>query len=1041
MKTKNRVWVLSLTLAMLLSMKADEARAQVQLFKAPQAFPAGPDPVAEITGDFNGDGKMDVAVVNNSAGSMSVLLSNGDGTFQPPVSYAVGNGPAAIVAGDFNGDNKLDLAVANHTDETVSILLGKSDGTFQPAVSYPAIIEASWLAAGDFNNDGKLDLAVNSGQMVMSVLLGNGDGTFQAPVSYTTGYSYTVGTYPTNYTRYFLGTSSTVAGDFNNDGKADLLLLATLTTYGCHKTIYGEVCGGSSSNSFEIIVGNGDGTFQNYTQCCTGAGSSPAIADLNGDGKLDVVVSSGNRISVYLSNGDGTFQAPTAYATPSGSGPLAIGDVNGDGKLDVVQGTTSVGPTNDNGGLSVLLGNGDGTFQTAVEYAAGPYMSAIAIFEAGGKADIAALNNVANGTVTVLAGNGNGTFEQPPRIQFGCCAAIPMSAAVGDFNGDGKLDFVVAMSSGGSAGIGVLLGNGDGTFQPPAMVPVFAPYGVATGDFNRDGKLDLAVAGLGTGRYVLLGNGDGTFQPPVGYGTQDSGTHPSAAVGDFNGNGKLDLVFTDGNGHVDILLGNGDGTFQGSVSYSTGQACDPTSVAVCMEVPAVGDFNGDGKLDLAVPDVATNTVNILLGNGDGTFQAPVTYPVGAQPTALSVADFNGDGELDLAVGNNGDSTISILQGNGDGTFKKAVSYPVASTPGAIIIGDFNGDGIVDVAAQGSGMVSVLLGKADGTFQPQINYSFGDAQFATGIAAGDFDGDYTTDLVVGGGLGNFADSSVYVLFNAAGFYLHLAESGTGGGTVTSVPAGIDCNAKCSASFPGGAKVTVTATPNSTSNFTGWSGACSGTGPCSITMKAAMSVTATFTRQDFSLSPASTKLTLRPGGQGSDVLTMAGLNGPFTNAIQLNCAVTGPAPLPACSFSATAVTPGSNSVSSTLTITAPASVAALQAPLSHWQSKFLYALWFPLMFGITVVGGSRKLRHGHWMLCSMLLLGLLPQTACGGGNNNNGNGSGGQGPMNYTATISGTSGAIQHTTRLTVPIENSVLLKKGKPRQEGTKFVRS
>ncbi len=1022
MLPKNRILhigVLALGLFVLLLVTASEAGARVQIFKAPQAFPAGPNPVAEATGDFNGDGKMDVVVPNNSAGTVSVMLGNGDGTFQPPKNFAVGNGPAGVAAGDFNGDGKLDLAVANSTDGTVSILLGNGDGTFQTAVSYAAIAQASWMAVGDFNGDGKLDLAVDGGVLTMSVLLGNGDGTFQAPMSYTTGYSYTVGTYPTNYTSYYLGTSWAAAGDFNNDGKTDLLLMATLSTYGCHKTIYGEVCGGSSSNSLELLVGNGDSTFQNYKQCCTGVGSSPAIADLNGDGKLDVVFSSGNSISVYLGNGDGTFQAPTAYATPSGPGPLTIGDVNGDGKLDLVQGTTSVGPTNDNGGISVLLGNGDGTFQTAVQYAAGPYLSAIAILDAGAKAVIAALNNVTNGTVTVLAGNGNGTFAQPSEIQFGCCAAVPMSAAVGDFNGDGKLDFVVAMSSGGSAGIGLLLGNGDGTFQPPTMVSVFAPYGVATGDFNNDGKLDLAVAGLGTGGYVLLGNGDGTFQPPVGYGTPDSGTNPSAAVGDFNGDGKLDLAFTDGNGHVDILLGNGDGTFQGAVSYPTGQSCDPNSVAICMEVPAIGDFNGDGKVDLAVPDVAANTVNVLLGNGDGTFQAPVTYPVGTQPTAVAVADFNGDGKLDLAVGNNSSSTISILLGNGNGTFKKAVSYPVASTPGAIMVGDFNGDGILDVAAQGSGMASVLLGKGDGTFQPQLNYAFGDAQLASGIAAGDFDGDYTTDLVVGGGLGNFADSTVSVLFNTAGFYLYLMESGTGGGTITSVPSGINCSATCSTSFAGGAKVSLTVMPNSGSNFTGWSGACSGTGACSVTMKAATSVTATFALQDFSLSASSTKLSVQPGGQGTDVLTIAGLNGQFTDAIQLTCAVTGPAPMPNCALSVTSVTPGSNSVASTLTITAPSSAAAIQGPSSHQQSKLLYALWLPLIFGMSIVGGSRKRRRGQLALCSALLLLFFLQGACGGGNSSNA--TGGQGSTNYTVAITGTSGPIQHTTQVTLTVQ--------------------
>jgi len=363
------------------------------------------------------------------------------------------------------------------------------------------------------------------------------------------------------------------------------------------------------------------------------------------------------------------------------------------------------------------------------------------------------------------------------------------------------------------------------------------------------------------------------------------------------------------------------------------------------------------------------------------------------------------------------STISILLGNGDGTFQPAVNYPVAAPPGGIVVGDFNGDGIVDVAGQGNGLASVLLGKGDGTFRPQLTYAFGAAQLGNGIVAGDFDGDYTTDLVLVGGLGGTTAS---VLFNIAGFYLYTTESGTGAGTVTSVPSGINCSSTCSASFAGGAKVTLTAAPNSASNFTGWSGACSGMGTCSVTMKAATSVTATFSLQDFSLSAASAKLTLQPGGQSTDVITIAGLNGSFTSAIQLTCAVSGPALLPTCGFSAASVTPGGNSVSSTLTITAPAIAAAMQNPATHRQlGRLLYALWLPFMFGIAVVGGSRRLRCGYWALCSVLLLLLVLQTACGGGNNSNHGGT--KGPTNYTVTVTGASGAIQHTTQVAVTVQ--------------------
>jgi DNA-binding beta-propeller fold protein YncE len=273
--------------------------------------------------------------------------------------------------------------------------------------------------------------------------------------------------------------------------------------------------------------------------------------------------------------------------------------------------------------------------------------------------------------------------------------------------------------------------------------------------------------------------------------------------------------------------------------------------------------------------------------------------------------------------------------------------------------------------------------------------------------------------------NYLSNNVTVISgpNTSNFTLSVTGAGNGGGSVTSNPPGINCGSSCSASFASGTTVTLSASANATSNFTGWSGACSDTGACSIAMNAAASATATFTLQDFSLNPASTKLTLQPGGQGTDVITLAGVNDPFGSAIQLTCGITGPAPPPSCVFSATSVTPGLNSVTSTLTITAPARAAAVQPPSTQRQlSKLLYALWLPFMFGITLVGGSRKLRSGHRAVCGLLVLSLFLQTACGGGTSSSGsNGTGTSAPTNYTVMVTGTSGTIQHTTQVGVTVQ--------------------
>ncbi len=234
-----------------------------------QAIPVGVNPSAIVAGDFNGDGRTDLAVANRTDGDVSVLLGNGDGTFQPPVQYPVGSDPDAIVAGDFNGDGHVDLAVASDSypsPGTVSVLLGNGDGTFQPAVQYAVGIEANSLVAGNFTGDGHLDLAVvngysyPSGHGTVSVLLGNGDGTFQPQVTYE------VGGVP----------SSVVAGDFNGDGRIDLAVA------------------NSQDGTVSVLLGNGNGTFGPHFTYAAGPDPESIVAgSFTGDGRTDLAVANG----------------------------------------------------------------------------------------------------------------------------------------------------------------------------------------------------------------------------------------------------------------------------------------------------------------------------------------------------------------------------------------------------------------------------------------------------------------------------------------------------------------------------------------------------------------------------------------------------------------------------------------------------------------------------------------------------------------------------------------------------------------------------
>jgi hypothetical protein len=694
-------------------------------FNAALDYPVGFGPHAIGVGDFNRDGKPDLATASlfASPGNISVLMGNGDGTFSPAVNSNLGAAPEDVKAADFNGDGNLDLVTANYGN-TISVLLGNGNGTFQAPVNYTAGTNPFRLALGDFNADGKLDLAVDdrgpfNGNGSVTMLLGNGDGTFATGASYSTGPE-------------ALGIA---AGDFNGDGKLDLVATAAGTSQQ------------GFSNAVYILLGNGNGTFLAPTHFTYATGASPAgvaVADFNGDGKADLAVGNyyTNAVTLLLGNGNGTFATPVNYSLGANGQSfyfptVATADLNHDGALDLVVADTGRFSSNN---IWVLLGNGNGTFQAGINYdaGAGPETVAIADLNADGNLDLATANLNGN-SVTVLQGHGDGSF---PVLPFVMAGSEPGSVAAADFNGDGKADLVTANY--GSSNVSVLLSNGNGTFQSALNSATgTGPNWVAVGDFNGDGKPDLATGNYkGSSVSVLLGNGNGTFQVAVNYSVD--GHAESVTVADVNGDGQADLLTANfATSTASVLLGNGNGTFKAAVNYTVGT--NPTQVVAA-------DFNGDSKQDLAVVSQKNNNVSLLLGNGNGTFGAATNVAIaGTTPFALVEGDFNGDGKPDLAVAAKGNSNnfsgagVSIVLGNGNGTFQPAVLYAAGDGPTALAIGDFNGDGKPDLAAgNGQGAdVSILLGNGDGTFQAPTDYVAG--AFPLSLTVADFNGDNAPDL--------------------------------------------------------------------------------------------------------------------------------------------------------------------------------------------------------------------------------------------------------------------------------------------------------
>jgi Bacterial Ig-like domain (group 3)/FG-GAP-like repeat len=716
-----------------------------------------------VVADFNGDGLVDIAApVQGAVGSyaISVALSNGNGTFQTGalIPNTRGTSGDQILYGDFANKGQQDLIVVhNITPSTFELWVPTGNGTFSVPTSAPTQISTNYLEGGavwDVNGDGNLDLVFVDSHSPANVwvLLGNGDGTFRTPTSVPLSGSVSnvifadfngdgvldlagiTGTQDTVYLGQANGTFVAGAALTNPDGKYDVCNNAAgaLSSGGQYDIVTANCSSGGAAGNLTVYVNNGNGTFQTGVYYAAGTESldntvaniSPlavSIADVNGDGKPDVVVSNHDSgdITVLLGNGNGTLNVPTVGYNTGGNPKTSaiVQDFNGDGIPDLVV-------PDDNLSFIYMQGYGDGSFRSALDFyspvpggfSAGATSIASGDFNNDGIPDLVIGNNGYNPSgsglgVTVFLSNPDGSMQR--GTNWGTGGAY-QGVAVGDFNGDGNLDIAAVNQS--NNGVQIFFGEGNGNFSSGGYYPTTGTNAVKiiAADFNGDGKPDLAVLNAGsTNVSVFLNNGDGTFGTAATYTNSAAGI--AIATADVNNDGILDLIVSQGNQGVDVFLGSSTskGTFKPAITSTLGFNN--------LGNLALGDLNGDGNLDLAVTvdDKVTPNEGIAVaqGNGQGSFTSPILIATTLQNTLLSppnpgdvkMFDLKGTGTLDLVYSNSYYGTVGVLYNTGTNVFATMFYDPVENAVGsggagdpsnviALALADVNNDGAVDVEA-------------------------------------------------------------------------------------------------------------------------------------------------------------------------------------------------------------------------------------------------------------------------------------------------------------------------------------------------------
>jgi outer membrane protein assembly factor BamB len=736
-----------------------------------------------VVGDFNRDGKPDVATANETASSISVLLGDGSG-IALLASAASASSATDIVAGDLDRDGRLDLVVASGDVAEVAVHQGQDAGAFADFVVSDTTIEVvpSRLALGDLDGDGRLDLVVVS-EADHRVRVLRGDGTMdfdnasvladlslgtRAPAAAATGdfdhdgdLDLAVAARAANRVEVFLndgggvltaGPTATVgngpgdvsAGDVNGDGRPDLV----------------TANGGSPAN-VSVLIGTGGGAFA--AQDAVAVGGQPtraALVDLDGDGALDLVVLDAAAPRLAAFEGGGVPPAvfgTVPYAASLGAPPrgLALGDFTSDGRADLVTVLSSASQAvvvpNESGWPCVRSSFGDASRSHAVP--SGPVATAAADFDRDGRVDLA-VATFNDARIRILRGEA-GDFV-PVSTLPNPFSSPPRGLATADFDFDGQADLVAALGDASAGRVQLILRDAVGGFTiGPSLPAGLNTAAVSIGDFDGNGAPDVAaVSETSGGVWVFLGDGTGGLLPVTGNPVLSGLSTPRALVAaDLTGDGLADIAVAESGGSaVHVLRSNGGGT-----PFFTRITPEPDGLTVGSfpEGIAVANLDTDAWPDLVTAD-GGGTVSVIRRGTGGSFPGAEPYPVGGSATALALVDLAGEAKPDIAVtaGTAGDPTLTLLVNDGNGLFvvpSPQTSYirPVRRYPRAVTPLDADADGRLDLAVpcQNADSVVILLSRPSGPFSAAPWVELGVGAGPRGAVAADLDADGDLDLAV------------------------------------------------------------------------------------------------------------------------------------------------------------------------------------------------------------------------------------------------------------------------------------------------------